>query len=96
MLEYNADTPSLQLETGILSKEWLAQKYRAQVADGQLHQSNYLDDAYMIAMEAIYSTCEGYGKRALTILVLNLDEENTAVMRYIHSKWNALFKPGLD
>ena len=40
LLEYNADTPSLQLETGILSEEWEKQKYGSTTV---LPQSNYID-----------------------------------------------------
>ena len=50
MLEYNADTPSLQLESGVISRDWFQQKYPEQAKSGAWHQSNYLDAAANNAM----------------------------------------------
>lgn len=48
MLEYNADTPSLQLETGILSAEWFENNLMEPLPN--THQSNYIDAAYEKAL----------------------------------------------
>lgn len=52
LLEFNADTPSLQLESGILSKRWLEQKYF-----NNYNQANYLDRAFNYSMNNIVKTC---------------------------------------
>lgn len=44
LLEYNADTPSLQLESGILSAEWAKDKQGSD-RKNEHHQANYLDNA---------------------------------------------------
>lgn len=80
LLEYNADTPSLQLESGIISQEWFETK-------GKIgnHQSNYLDEAFTQTFDKlIWKQCTPTheSKRHLGVAQLQEDDENTAVMRY--------------
>ena len=60
LLEYNGDTPSLQLESGILSEEWLEQR-RGETIGRMLneaveHQANYLNAALKAGMKKIVET----------------------------------------
>lgn len=76
MLEYNADTPSLQLESGPLSQEWMQDKFKGK----------YQSSAYYItqAFEEAFQKLSGKIQR-LCVAQLGLDEENTAVLRWLYS-----------
>lgn len=96
LLEYNADTPSLQLESSVLSDEWFKDKQKDY--EGH-HQANYMQAAFMQAFGLIMDYCKTnllvniqddiakYGGRYLRdigITVIPEDEENTAVMLYFY------------
>ena len=53
LLEYNADTPSLQLESGVLSDEW----YKDTADKGRYHQANYMQEAYKHSFMEMKKQC---------------------------------------
>jgi len=53
MLEYNADTPSLILESGILSEDW----FNTKGAKLTSHQSNYITQIIPHVMTQIKKEC---------------------------------------
>lgn len=75
MLEYNADTPSILLESGPVQKEWFDQKYGS--TSGR-HQSNYIDPILVDAMKKLSEKCKtpAFGQ-------VSQDDENTALMIYL-------------
>lgn len=73
LLEYNADTPSLQVETGPLTTEWFQDKFGNQSATYRTTSVDFTD-AVFLALEDLGS--------GLCIMQLGEDEENTALMRW--------------
>jgi glutathionylspermidine synthase len=54
MLEYNADTPSILIESGPIQKEWFDSKYRG---DQAKHQSNYVNAILRDALVKLAKNC---------------------------------------
>ena len=53
MMEYNADTPSLLLESSAVQKEW----FQDTLTDSNQQQSNYILSILEFAMKEIYKEC---------------------------------------
>jgi len=80
LLEYNADTPSLLLESAKLQKDWFNSVHR----NGGKTQSNYLEPALIYALKEIVTFCKGYGSSlSIGLLVVDDDDESLAQMLYI-------------
>lgn len=75
MLEYNADTPSLQLESGPVSAEWARDKYGS-----SKRQNNNIETAYKDVFRKLKTTCAKMG-----VVTTSEDDENTAVMQWFKS-----------
>lgn len=58
MLEYNADTPSILLESGPVQADWFKAKYPN---DASVHQSNYIHPFLKDAMQKISKKCSKVG-----------------------------------
>ena len=52
LLEYNADTPSLLLESSNVSRHWY--EYRKKDGNPGILQSNYIEEALKVALKKIY------------------------------------------
>lgn len=61
MLEYNADTPSLLLETGWVSKDWFSAKHKFN--NPTYHESNYIEEVLPKAMNYLVDKCKTTGSR---------------------------------
>lgn len=93
MLEYNADTPSLQIESGVLTQEW---RNAFKQFPATYYSVNYLDDAIRQFTPKLKEECK-VNQYDLTVTGLGLlintwDEENMAVMQYFHSIFSSMFK----
>ena len=81
MLEYNADTPSLLLESSALQANW----HNDKMANSNTHQSNYVYEAMVSARDSLSEECnkDTNGKGALGLVQVQEDEESTATMIFI-------------
>lgn len=84
MLEYNADTPSMIVESGLLQYDWWKTKY-AQNSPVLTHQANYISEALGYTLLALKDLClkdSIYGS-FIGLLYINDDDENTQTMQYL-------------
>lgn len=92
MLEYNADTPSLQIESGVLTQEW-RKNFKSYSND--YYTVNYLDDAMRQFAPKMKKQCSDYDNLILTksigLLANPVDEENMAVMQHYMSIFGSMF-----
>jgi len=75
MLEYNADTPSLLLETGWVSKSWYSSKHGY---NQNYHQSNYIEEVLPKAVKYLTERC-----RRIGIVAYDDDDESFGQTLYI-------------
>jgi len=81
MLEYNADTPSLLLESGDVSERWFTDKYF--YSQKESHQSNYISNAMAFGFTKLRNK-EQCGKNGRIGLVsFDDDEESYGQMMYM-------------
>ena len=92
LLEYNADTPSLQIESGKLSTAWfnnIKQRYNS-----DYYQSNYLDQSLRHFAPTLFNQCNNnrnsFFSKKIGVLVNVVDEENVAVMKYMMNLFSKL------
>jgi glutathionylspermidine synthase len=90
MLEYNADTPSTQVETGPVQAEWLKDKGFEQQnsrksASDRIHQSNYIDRQFKTAFKRIASDCS----HSVAFGFLPEDDENSAALQYLKTLYDS-------
>ena len=76
LLEYNADTPSLQLESGPLSQEWAQDKFKGKYQSSAYYITQAFEEAFQKLAKTVNKLC---------VAQLGYDEENTAVMRWMYS-----------
>lgn len=86
MLEYNADTPSLILESGDVQGLW----YREKFPTGDKQQSNYIDEALKIGTNYIYNVCKSLvpSSNWLGFITFDDDDESYAQMLSIQKYMN--------
>lgn len=86
MLEFNGDTPSLIVESGILQLGWFqdTQKYR-----DDLYQSNYVIESLKRSMTKFSKECPSAG-----FVFMAEDDENVSQMKYLHKLYNEIKKDG--
>lgn len=98
LLEYNADTPSMILESGAVQQQWFADKFEDLASDSSeiVWQSNGFDELMAEAAERIVRRCRsdfrvpfGYGSaaaRQVGLMTVDYDDESAAqmleIMRY--------------
>ena len=90
LLEYNADTPSLQIESSILQKKWM-NDYQKQQGLSNFHQSNYLEDNIKKFAKKLFDQCGNQNiyslqnviPKTLAIITNFIDDENTSVMLFL-------------
>ena len=94
MLEYNADTPFLLLESDTIQKEWVLKKfqlnynYQSRFTSDLPNkwQSNYIYDALSWGLARIAKTCStknAYTSDYIGILVDDDDDESWAQMKHL-------------
>ena len=74
MLEYNADTPSMIIESSVLQEDW----FKAVIGDTNNHQANYIQEALKNFMSRMSKECE----KPLFVF-LPQDEENAIQMNFL-------------
>ena len=91
LLEYNADTPSMILESSVIQGDWQKQKLPR---DGQ---SNYLEDALDRSMVRIKEVCQGnpigtefWNQKSAKVgfIVVDHDDESAAQMLFLQGIYN--------
>ena len=70
MMEYNADTPSLIIESGNLSTEW----FKNQPKKSTEYQSNYIEQAVTLKFNEIQQECD----KSIGLVYIVQDQENLA------------------
>ena len=78
-MEYNADTPSLIVESSMMQEEW----YKNQPQDSETYQSNYLNQALNDKFQRIVSECQTPG-----VMFTPVDQENVAQMNLFRGYMN--------
>lgn len=75
LLEFNSDTPSLLIESSIVSEDF----WKDTQTSTDNYQSNYIEDALRQAIKPIMDEC----KNKIGIVMQDFDDENAAHMRYL-------------
>ena len=74
MLEYNADTPSMIIESSVLQEEW----FKDVIGDTNNHQANYLQEALQTFMTRMSRDCQ-----KPMFVFLPQDDENAIQMEFL-------------
>jgi len=80
LLEYNADTPSLLLESGAAQYDWMISKYPGlKKGPYNIHQANYIEAALAHHLVLVSKKCKG----RLGLITVDYDDESFVQMNYL-------------